>query len=100
FSIEFIIYSAFATILIGVFTTSLLRWYIKKYVSLNSITLKEVVKIVVATLLCSVLYALFSISFGFVTGMLFGDEIFGTEMEMLKKFNHPLLLVINSIFMI
>src|SRR5690606_2892258 len=100
FSTEFIIYSALATIFIGVSTTSLLRWYIKKYVSLNSITVKEVIKIVLATLLCSLLYAFFSFSFGFVTGMLFGDELFSTEMEMMKKFNHPLLLIINSIFMI
>lgn len=100
FTTEFIIYSAIATTVIGVSTTSLLRWYIKKYVSLHSITIKEVVKIVVATLLCSALYAFFSFSFGFVTGLLFGDELFNADMELMRKFNHPLLLVINSIFMI
>lgn len=100
FSTEFIIYSAIATIFIGIFTTSLLRWYIKKYVSLHSITAKEVIKIVVATFLCSALYALFSIFFGIITALLFGEEMFAGEMEMMRKFNHPLLLVINSIFMI
>src|SRR5690606_15210237 len=66
----------------------------------HSITIKEVVKIVVATLLCSGLYAFFSFSFGFVTGLLFGDELFNADIELMQKFNHQLLLIINSIFMI
>ena len=100
FSTEFILYSAVASTFIGVFTTSLLRWYIKKYVSLHSITAKEIVKIFVSTLLTTALYAIFSILFGFITAKFFGDEIFASEVEFMTKFDHPLLLALNSLFII
>lgn len=100
FSTEFILYSTVASTFIGVFSTSLLRWYIKKYVFFSSVRTKEIVKIFVATLLTTALYAILSILFGIVTAKFFGDEIFASEVEFMTKFDHPLLLVINSLFII
>ena len=100
FSTEFILYSTVASTFIGVFSTSLLRWFIKKYVFFNNITTKEIVKIFVATLLTTALYAILSVLFGMITARFFGDEIFASEVEFMTKFDHPLLLVVNSLFII
>ena len=55
-SLEMTIFSVVVGIFIGVFSTSILRWYLKRNVHFDSFGGKEVLKIIVSILLASTIF--------------------------------------------
>ncbi|NAS14174.1 sensor histidine kinase [Poritiphilus flavus] len=98
-SLEFIIFSILSGIFIGVFTTSLLRNYLKKQNLFDQFGLKEILKIAISTVLCSALYGSMSFAAGFFYGkyMPTVDEI---EIKILENYNSFWLIAVNSLFII
>lgn len=98
FGPEFVIYSVLVGIFIGVFSTTFLRYYLKKNISLDGFGFKEVVKIGIAVIISAVIYG----GLGHLLGMLYseiGPEISEAQKESLKAFDNPILIVFNSVFM-
>ncbi len=93
----FIIYSVLAGTFIGVFSTSLLRWYLKREVSFDDFTVKDLLKIAVSTLLAALVFGGLNFFFGFLYGRL-GPEMSEIELKILKAFDSIGLIVFSSLF--
>lgn len=95
----FIIFSVVTGIFVGVFSTSLLRAYLKRRINFENFGLTEIVKIAVSILAASAIYGALSYAFGLAFGKL-GPELTEIEHEILKAFDNVWILVFNSIFII
>lgn len=58
-------------VLAGVISTSLLRWFFKRYVSLKNFEIWDLVNIVFSTIITSLLFGKIIYAFGFITGRIF-----------------------------
>ncbi len=94
---EFILYSVIAGTSIGIITTSLLRWYLKRYLSFDNFGLKDVAKILVSVIVVSILFGGLNFAFGYLYGR-YGPEISELELKMLKVFDKIGLLAFSSLF--
>ena len=96
-SLEMTIFSVIVGIFIGIFSTSILRWYLKRNVHFDAFGVKEVIKIVVSTLLTALLFGLLNVFFGYLY-VKFGPELTETEMRMMEGYDKIMLQVLNSLF--
>jgi signal transduction histidine kinase len=87
-------FSLWASFFIGLFTTGLHRFYLKRKIDINEFSSKEVVKILIAILITSLLYAGLSRLTGICSDFFFEKKNYELP-EMYKKFGWEL-LVINS----
>ncbi|UJH66533.1 sensor histidine kinase [Allomuricauda sp. SCSIO 65647] len=99
FSPEFVTYSVVTGIFIGILSTSLLRWYLKKSVLFDDLTFKELTKIVVAFILTSSFFATLNFLSGYMYKK-FGPELSEIEKNILETYDNFWLLVVNSFFLI
>ncbi|MBT8209766.1 MAG: histidine kinase, partial [Eudoraea sp.] len=65
-STRFFLYNIIVGIFIGVFTTSILRYYLKRHVFFDNFGIKEIARIFVSTLITGFAYGLLSLAFGFL----------------------------------
>ncbi|MEM1338267.1 MAG: histidine kinase [Bacteroidota bacterium] len=93
----FIIFSVLSGTFIGVFSTSILRWYLKRKVSLEDFTVKELLKIATATLVTAFIFGSLNFGFGFAYGRL-GPEMSDVELKILKAFDSLGLIIFSSLF--
>lgn len=96
---ELTVFSVVVGIFIGVFSTSILRWYLKKNVHFDSFGGKEVLKIIVSILLAALLFGVLN----FLSGYLyfkFGPELTETELKMFEGYDKILIQVLNSLFLV
>ncbi|WP_242535581.1 sensor histidine kinase [[Muricauda] lutisoli] len=98
-SIEMTIFSIIVGIFIGVFSTSILRWYLKRNVHFDSFGSKEVLKIIVSTLLASAIFGLLNVFFGYIY-IEFGPELTEAEMHMFEGYDKIMVQVLNSVFLV
>ena len=98
FGPEFVIFSVVAGTFIGIFSTTLLRYYLKKNISLEDFRFKEFLKIGLSVLVAAIIYGGLSFLIGLAYGKM-GMDLSEGQKEMLKAFDNPLILVFNSIFM-
>ena len=96
---ELTVFSVVVGIFIGVFSTSILRWYLKKNVHFDSFGGKEVLKIIVSTLLAALLFGLLNILFGYIY-VEFGPELTETEIKIFEGYDKILIQVLNSLFLV
>jgi len=96
---ELTVFSVIVGIFIGVFSTSLLRWYLKRNVHFDSFGGKEVVKIIVSTLLAALLFGLLNVLFGYLY-FEFGPELTETELRMFEGYDKIMVQVLNSVFLV
>lgn len=96
-STAFMVFSIVTGIGIGIFTTTLLRYYLKHNVFFEDFGLKELIKIVVGSLVASIIYGGLNIGFG-VLYVKFGPTITEAEKGILKAFDSPWIVVFNSLF--
>ncbi len=99
FSAEFVAYSIATGIFIGIFSTSLLRWYLKKNVFFEDVDLKELAKVAMAFILASSLFGTLNFMFGHLYAR-FGPELSEIERNILETYDKFWLLVVNSFFLI
>ncbi|WP_445381417.1 sensor histidine kinase [Robiginitalea sp. IMCC43444] len=95
----FIIFSVVTGTLIGVGTTSLLRYYLRARIHYDDFGLKEVLRIGLATLITSAIFGMLNLALGYIY-VKFGPALNELDVEILKTFESPWLLVINSLFLI
>lgn len=93
------IYSVIVGIFIGILSTSILRWYLKRNVHFDAFGVKEVIKIVVSTLLTALLFGLLNVFFGYLY-MEFGPELTETELRMFEGYDKILVQILNSLFLV
>ncbi|WP_375325333.1 sensor histidine kinase [Flagellimonas sp. GZD32] len=98
-STELIVYSIIAGTFIGISSTSVLRWYLKRYVEFDSFGLKEVVKILVSSFLAAVLFGAMNVFFGYLY-VKFGPEITEVERHMFEAYDKFWIQVLNSLFLV
>jgi len=98
-SFEFLLFSILAGIFIGVLSTTLLRYYLRKHITFDGFGLREIGKIAISSLLCTLLYAVLNLVFGFLYKKYipFKTEI---ELHILEAYNSFWLITINSLFVI
>ncbi len=98
-SIEMTVFSVVVGIFIGIFSTSILRWYLKKNVHFDSFGAKEVLKIIVSILLASTIFGLLNVFFGYLY-IKFGPEITEAEMQLFEGYDKIMVQVLNSVFLV
>ena len=98
-SFEFLLYSLIAGIFIGVFSSSLLRYYLKKNVLFENFGIKEIAKISISYLVTSAIYGALNIAFGLLY-VKFGPELSEEDLGILKSFDSVGLAVFNALFII
>lgn len=98
-SVELITYSIFTGIFIGVFSTSLLRYYLKRQIKFESFGGRDLIKILVSFLLTSVLFGGLNVFFGYIYAK-FGPELTDFELQLFKSYDNFWIQVVNSVFMI
>ncbi|WP_421812892.1 sensor histidine kinase [Flagellimonas sp.] len=98
-SFEMVVFSIIVGTFIGVLSTSILRWYLKRNVHFDSFGVKEVIKIIVSTLLAATLFGLLNVFFGYIY-VEFGPDLTETEMRMFEGYDKIMVQVLNSIFLV
>ncbi|MEZ4811567.1 MAG: histidine kinase [Allomuricauda sp.] len=98
-SVEFLAYSIIVGMAIGIFPTSLLRWYLKRNIQFEAFGLKEIIKIVVSLLITSVLFGGLNILFGYLY-FKFGPGLTEAEMHLFKMYDNVWIQVLNSLFLV
>lgn len=98
-STAFLLYNIIVGTFIGVFSTSILRYYLKRKVLFDDFGFTEIARIVIAGLVTSIAFGLLNLGFGYlykITGNL-ESEI---DLQILKLYDSFWLLVFNSMFVI
>ncbi len=98
-STELIIYSIIFGILIGVFSTSILRWYLKRNISFEAFGIKELTKIVVSLLITCIIFGGLNFMFGYVYAK-YGPGLTEEEIQMFKMYDGVFIHIINSLFIV
>jgi len=98
-STQLIVYSIFMGIFMGVFSTSLMRAYIKRNVNFESFVFKDLLKITIVFLLTCVLFAAMNMTFGYVYAK-FGPGFTDQEIEIFKAFDGLWIQIFNALFII
>lgn len=99
FGTAFMVFSIVSGMFVGIFSTSILRAYLKREVAFENFGITEIIKIILSVLVASLIYGLLSYGFGYYYGK-FGPELSDIEHDILKSFDNVWLLVVNSIFII
>lgn len=94
---EFIFYSVVAGVGIGIFSTSLLRWYLKRNLRFDNFDVMDIIKILVSIIIASIVFGGLNFAFGYLYGR-YGPEISELELKMLKVFDKIGLLIFSSLF--
>lgn len=93
------VYSAIMGVFIGIVSTSLLRWYLKRHVHFDSFVSRDLWKTFLAFILGAGLYGLLNQFFSFLYGK-YGPPLTEAEHLMFKAYDNYWLLVLNSLFLI
>ncbi|BFP41884.1 histidine kinase [Flavobacteriaceae bacterium GF1] len=95
---SFVIFNVIAGTLIGVVSTTALRYYIKNMV-LENFNLEKLLKIAIGTVLAAALYGISSYGLGYAYAKL-GPDITEAQKQVLKAFDNVWLLVFQSVFIV
>ena len=98
-STRFLLYNILVGIFIGVSTTSILRFYLKRHVFFDNFGIKEIARIIIATLITGFGYGLLSLVFGFLYKQI-GNLETDMDLRVFEIYNKFWLLVINSVITI
>lgn len=98
-SLELVIYSIIAGMFIGIFSTSLLRWYLKRKVQFNDFGLNEILKIAMSFLVTSALFAAMNYSFGYLYAH-YGPSFTEEELQFFKNYDGFWIQAFNALFLI
>ncbi len=96
---QLLLYSVVMGTLFGICSTSMLRWYLKRNVQLESFGGKEIIKILIAFLITSIVFGVFNFALGYLY-VKFGPELTTTERQIFKYYDNVGIQVLNSLFLI
>lgn len=98
-SVELVVYSIITGILIGIFSTSLLRWYLKRNVNFEGFDVKDFVKILVSFFATSGLFGFLNFGLGYAY-VKFGPELTEAEIQHFENYDATWIWIVNSLFII
>ncbi|MEM8763061.1 MAG: histidine kinase [Bacteroidota bacterium] len=98
-SFELQLYSLFAGIFMGIFTTSLLRWYLKRNINFESFALSDFIKIGISFLITACLFGFVNWGFGYLYHQ-FGPDLTDEEIQLFKAYDAVWLQILNSLFLV
>lgn len=98
-SLELVIYSVIAGMFIGISTTSVLRWYLKRNIHFNDFGLSEIVKIAVSFLVTAALFGSMNFSFGYLYAH-YGPSFTEEELQFFKNYDGFWIQAFNAIFIV
>lgn len=98
-SVEFLVYSVVVGMAIGIFSTSVLRWYLKRNIQFDGFGVKELVKIAVSLLVTSLLFGGLNVLFGYLY-FKFGPPFTEEEMHLFKMYDNVWIQILNSFFLV
>lgn len=96
-SFEFLLYSFLGGLFIGLFSTSLLRWYLKKNIFFEQFGWKELLKIILSTIIAAAIFGGLNIVFGYGYVKL-GPSLSSDELNLMKIYDSKWLIVFSSAF--
>lgn len=96
---ELIVYSIIFGIFIGVSSTSLLRWYLKRNIDFESFGVKELIKVVLSFSVTCVIFGGMNFLFGYVYAK-FGPGLTDDEIQIFKLYDGVVIHIINSLFIV
>ena len=96
-STEFVIFSVISGTFTGIFSTTLLRYYLRSHVSLDSFGLPATLRILVATLIASAIFGILNFVLGFLFAKI-GPELTELDLKVLKVYNSIGLMIFSSVF--
>ena len=98
-STTFLLFSIIMGIIVGIFSTSVLRYYLKRHIFFDNFGFKEIGKIVISGSVATVLYAGLSVACGYLFASLWTIEN-EIDKKLFEIYNSFGLLVTNSFFLI
>lgn len=98
-SLELIIYSSIFGMFIGISSTSMLRWYLKRNIQFDSFGIKELTKVMVSFLITAMLFGVMNYGFGYIYAK-FGPELTDVEIQMFNNYDKVWIQILNSFFVI
>ncbi len=98
-STELIVYSIIFGIFIGVFSTSILRWFLKRNINFDSFGFKDFLKVSAAFIVTCALFGGMNYLFGYVYAH-YGPGLTDTEIQIFKMYDGVFIQIINSIFIV
>src|SRR5690606_19233516 len=93
------LYSAIMGCFIGIFSTSLLRAYLKKRVHFDAFVPRDLWRILIGFALCALFYGLLNMFFGYIYEI-FGPSLTEAERLLFKNYDNFWVLVLNSLFLV
>lgn len=98
--IDFVLFSIISGILIGILSSTPLRYYLRSHIALDGLSWKNAGRVIGAILAGSLVYALLNYLAGYVFISFFEKETNEVVMAILKMYNSIWLLFFNSLFVI
>ncbi|SNZ01555.1 Histidine kinase [Flagellimonas pacifica] len=98
-SVEMIVYSIVVGTFIGVLSTSLVRWYLKRSIRFDSFGFAEFLKVAASFFVGAGLFGVLNYFFGYVYRE-FGPELTGAEMQMFQYYDKVWIQIMNAFFLI
>lgn len=98
-STPLVVYSIVFGIFISIFTTSLLRWYLKRNIDFESFDAKDFLKIAVAYLLTCILFGSMNFALGYLYGR-FGPQLTEAEIQVFKAYDKVWIQIVNALFLV
>ncbi|MEM1003611.1 MAG: histidine kinase [Bacteroidota bacterium] len=98
-SIEFVLFNVVGGMFIGIVSTSILRYYLKHNLVFEDFGVKELLKILCATLVASGIYALLNLFFGYLFHE-YGPKISENDLQILKMYDKVGMLIFSSLLMV
>ncbi|WP_420320225.1 sensor histidine kinase [Flagellimonas sp.] len=96
---ELIVYSIIVGIFIGIFSTSILRWYLKRNVGFESFGIKDFTKLLVSFLITCAIFGGLNFLFGYVYAK-YGPGLTEEELQIFKIYDGVFIHILNSFFLI
>lgn len=98
-SFELIIFSIIVGMFIGIATTSMLRWYLKRNIQFNDFGINEIIKIGISFLVTAALFGAMNFSFGYLYAK-FGPSFTEEELQFFKNYNGFWIQALNALFIV
>nr|WP_299385690.1 histidine kinase [Allomuricauda sp.] len=98
-SAELIIYSIITGMFVGIFSTSLLRWYLKRNVVFEGFGLRDFFKILGGFIVGAALFGWLNFGFGYAYVKL-GPELTESEIQLFNSYDSLWIQIVNALFVI
>ncbi|MEM9646896.1 MAG: histidine kinase [Bacteroidota bacterium] len=98
-SVELVVYSTVVGLFIGIFSTSLERWYLKKNIKFEGFSFRDFLKVMIAFICAAAIFGALNYTAGFIY-VKFGPELTEAETHLFNSYDNFWIQTINSLFIL